>query len=117
MRRVRATTANNSPHAAHRSSENQYGRIMAHALGSIRRRAGLAGVSEGRGGVLLTSPRIRLKHLETRSIVRVHATILQVTEERMGTQASRARTSVVVACLLAPMWRGASLLGPAPLAV
>jgi hypothetical protein len=45
MPRVRVTTANKSPHAAHRSSENQYGRIMAHALGSIRRRAGLAGVS------------------------------------------------------------------------
>src|ERR1700730_4761066 len=111
MPRVRATTASRSPHAAHRSSENQYGRIMAHALGSIRRRAGLAGVSEGWGGVLLTSPRIRLKHLETRSIVRVHVTILQVTEERMGTQASRARTSLVVACLLAPLRRGAPLVG------
>jgi len=43
---VRATTASRSPHAAHRSSENQYGRIMAHALGSIRRRLGLAGPSE-----------------------------------------------------------------------
>src|SRR4030095_10141414 len=56
MARVRATTANRSPHAAHRSSENQYGRIIVHALGSIRRRAGLAGVLEGGGGVLLTSP-------------------------------------------------------------
>ena len=47
MPSVRSTTASRSPRAAHRSSENQYGPIMAHALGSVRRRLILAGSSEG----------------------------------------------------------------------
>src|SRR5512144_178509 len=48
MPSVRSTTASRSPRAAHRSSENQYGPIMAHALESVRRRLILA-PSEGVG--------------------------------------------------------------------
>ena len=48
MPSVRSTTASRSPRAAHRSSENQYGRIMAQAWASVRRRLVLAGSSEGR---------------------------------------------------------------------
>ena len=42
MPSVRTTTASRRPRAAHRSSENQYGPIMAHARGSVRRRLILA---------------------------------------------------------------------------
>src|ERR1700675_2847002 len=50
MPSVRSTTASRSPRAAHRSSENQYGPIKAHALESVRRRLILAGPSEGLTG-------------------------------------------------------------------
>src|SRR5216683_3078226 len=46
MPSVRSTTASRSPQAARRSSENQYGPIMVHALESVRRRLILAGATE-----------------------------------------------------------------------
>src|SRR6266545_7200220 len=67
MPSVRTTTASSSPRAAHRSSENQYGPIMAHALDSVRRRLTLAGPAEGSGrgatGFLSTSRHRRLRLL------------------------------------------------------
>src|SRR4029453_3962221 len=50
MPSVRTTTASRSPQAAHRSSENQYGPIMFHALESVRRTLILAGATEGLEG-------------------------------------------------------------------
>src|SRR5712664_4480229 len=49
MPSVRSTTASRSPRAAHRSSENQYGPIMVHALESVLRRLILVGPTEGLG--------------------------------------------------------------------
>src|SRR6266516_3814001 len=46
MASVRSTTLRRSPRAAHRSSEDQYGRIMAQARGSVRDRLILTGASE-----------------------------------------------------------------------
>lgn len=47
MASVRSTTPSRRPRAAHRSSEDQYGLIMAQARGSVRRKLVLAGGSEG----------------------------------------------------------------------
>src|SRR2546425_2528027 len=46
MASVRSTTPRRSPRAAHRSSEDQYGLIMAQARGSVRRKLILGGPSE-----------------------------------------------------------------------
>ena len=51
------------PQAAHRSSEDQYGRIMAHAWASVRPRLVLTGFSGGVGGVPWGEIRTCLKHL------------------------------------------------------
>src|SRR5687768_6776699 len=76
MPSVRSTTASSSPRAAHLSSENQYGRIMVHALGSVRRRLILTGPGEGSAGFrsrrslprsLATSSHPRLGALRTRA--------------------------------------------------
>src|ERR1700730_17834389 len=49
MPSVRSTTARRSPRAAQRSSENQYGPIMVHALESVRRSLTLVGPTDGLG--------------------------------------------------------------------
>src|SRR4030095_4394274 len=72
--RVSRTTASSRPHAAQRSSENQYGRIMAHARGSVRRRLTRGG---GGSGGRLSAGGIRLKPPVARFIVRSHDVILQ----------------------------------------
>src|SRR6185503_14600755 len=63
MPSVRSTTASRSPRAAHRSSENQYGPIMAHAVESVLRRPILVGLTEG---LLSTSRYRRLRSIRLR---------------------------------------------------
>src|SRR5262249_3533796 len=74
MPRVRRMTARSRPHAAQRSSENQYGRINAHARGRVRRRLMRWGGGSWRG---LATKGTRLKPSVARSIVRCHDVILQ----------------------------------------
>src|SRR5262245_55133305 len=56
MPSVSNTTASRSPRAAHRSSEDQYGWIIAHARGSVRRKL----VRDGAPGGLSTRCRRKL---------------------------------------------------------